>query len=151
MSKRLILPLLLLLALPARADFRDVERTLRSQLGSPMYLPLLGVARFATWIIHPHGVHDFQLATWEGNSRATSIEGADLERLLQRGLTPDYQPLVRVRSRGEWTFIYARPIGSRFEVMLLTHDHSDTVLVRADIDAEQLGRAVSQRKIAGMR
>src|SRR6476469_8243654 len=98
MIKRALILLLLVLAVPAYADFRDVERTLRSELGSPMYIPFVGVARFATWIIHPHGVHDFQFATWE--DKTTSMAGEDLERLLRRGLTPDYQPVVRARSRG---------------------------------------------------
>lgn len=148
MTKRLILILVLVLvAMPAAADYRDVERGLRTQLGSPTYIPFLGFARFATWMVHPHGVHDFQLTTWD--DRRAAIDGADLERLLRRGLSRDYQPLVRVRSRGEWTFIYARPAGDRFEIMLLTHDDSDTVLIRADVDAEQLARTVNEHRVPG--
>ena len=143
-TSRWIAPLLLLLvALPAAADFRDVERDLRSRLGSPTYIPMLGLARFATWIVHPKGVHDFELTVWD--EKPAAIEGADLERTLLRGLSRDFQPLVRVRSKKEWTFIYARPRGDRFEMMLLTHDDSDTVLVRADVDAEELARTINDR------
>jgi hypothetical protein len=149
MNKRVLMLLLLVLAVPAYADFREVEKTLRAELGSPMYIPFVGVARFATWIIHPKGVHDFQFTTWE--DKTTSMAGEDLERLLRRGLTPDYQPVVRARSRGEWTFVYARPVGSRFEIMVLTHDRSDTVLVRADVDAEELARTASEHRVANMR
>ena len=144
-TKRL-LPLLLFIAAPAFADFRAVETQLRSQLGRPMYIPFLGVARFATWFVHPHGVHDFQLATWE--KRDTHIDGAELERSLRQGLAKDFQPLVRVKGRKEWTFIYARPVGDRFEIIVLNHDHSDTVLVRADIDGEELSKTMNNRKMA---
>lgn len=147
--KRAALLLLVLAAMPAFADYRDVERDLRTRLGRPVYIPFLGVARFATWIVHPKGVRDFQLTTWEG--RHDSIDGVDLEQLLRRGLTADYQPVVRVRSRREWTYIYARPAGDRFELMLLTHDNSDTVLVRADVDAEQLGRAIQEHRLSAHR
>jgi len=139
---RLALLLLLFVAVPATADFHDVERDLRSRLGSPTYIPFLGMARFATWIIHPKGVHDFQLTMWD--QKPASIAGVDLERLLRRGLPPDFQPMVRVRSKSEWTFIYARPSGDRFELMLLTHDNSDTVLIRADVDVEQLSRVINE-------
>lgn len=138
---KLALVLLLFVAVPATADFHDVERDLRSRLGSPTYIPFLGMARFATWIVHPKGVHDFQLTVWD--EKPMKIDGADLERLLRRGLPPDFQPMVRVRSRSEWTFIYARPRGDRFELMLLTHDNSDTVLIRADVDVEQLSRTIN--------
>lgn len=142
--RRFVAPILLLLvALPAAADFRGVERDLRSRLGSPTYVPFMGVVRFATWIAHPKGVHDFQLTMWEES--AAAIDGADLEKTLLRGLAPGFQPLVRVRAKGEWTFIYARPRGDRFEMMLLTHDSSDTVLIRADVDAEELSRTINDR------
>jgi hypothetical protein len=143
-TKRL-LPLLLLIAAPAFADFRAVETQLRSQLGRPVYIPFLGVARFATWFVHPHGVHDFQVATWEQHKH---LDGAELERSLRDGLAKDFQPLVRVTGRREWTFIYARPVGDRFEIIVLNHDHSDTVLVRADIDGEELSKTMSNRRMA---
>ena len=139
MIKRL-LPLLLLIALPAFAGYRDVEMALRSQLGRPMYIPLLGFARFATWIVHPKGVYDFQLTTWEKGGAA---DGDALEALLQRGLSRDFHPLVRARSRGEWTYIYARPDGDRIELILLTRDASDTVLLRANVDAEKLSQTIN--------
>ena len=82
---------------------------------------------------------------WE--KKVPEVGSADLERLLRRGLTADFQPLVRVRSNRshEWTLIYARPLGNRLEVMLLTHDSSDTVLIRADVDADALSRTVNER------
>jgi hypothetical protein len=147
--KLALLVVLLTVAVPAFADFRDVERELRTRLGSPIYIPFLGFARFATWMVHPHGVRDFQLATWE--DKHAVIDGVELEQLLRRGLPPDFQPVVRVRERHEWTFIYARPVGDRFEMMLLTHDDSDTVLVRADINGEQLAKAIQDHRVEGMK
>jgi hypothetical protein len=144
--KNVAMVLLLFVALPATADFRDVEHDLRSRLGSPTYIPLIGLARFATWCVHPKGVHDFQMTVWD--EKPAQIDGDDLEQLLRRGLSRDFQPLIRARSRKEWTFIYARPIGDRFEMMLLTHDESDTVLIRADVDVEQLSRAINEPRSA---
>jgi hypothetical protein len=56
---------------------------------------------------------------------------------------------VQVRStrgKGEWTCIYARPAGQHIEVLVFTHDKEDTVLVRAEVDAETFAREVHERK-----
>lgn len=148
MNRRLIIAMLLVaVAMPASADFKAVERSLRTQLGRPMMIPFIGLARFATWIVSPHGVHDFQLAVWEDSRKEIDLTAADLEETLRSGLSPDFQPVVRVRENhrrgGEWTFIYVRAQGERFELLLLTHDHSDTVLVRAEVDAAELSRTIN--------
>jgi hypothetical protein len=138
--------LLVIVTTPAFAGFREVEMQLRTQLGRPIYIPFLGVARFAAWVVHPHGVRDFQLATWE--TRRSEFDGDEIEAAMKKGLSSDFQPLVRVKSRREWTLIYARAVGDRFEIIVVNHDRSDTVLVRADIDAEQLSRTIAEKRLA---
>lgn len=149
MIKRVFFALLLsVAALPAFADFQHVARHLRTQLGRPTTIPFLGLARLATWIIHPHGVRDFQLAVWERNRATIDLGGADVENLLRRDLARDFQPVVRVRSNrsNEWVFIYAAARAERFEILVLVHDRSDTVLVRADVDGERLARTIADPK-----
>jgi hypothetical protein len=48
------------------------------------------------------------------------------------------------RGRGEWTYIYARPSGDVFELMIATHDAKDTTVVRAVVDLERLQRAINE-------
>ena len=36
---------------------------------------------------------------------------------------------------GEWAFIYARPHGHDVDLLIVSHDHSDTAVVRAVVDA----------------
>jgi hypothetical protein len=59
---------------------------------------------------------------------------------------PGFTPLVQVRSRrsGEWSFIYAKPSPdtNRVELIVLTHDDDDTVLVRVEVDANAVAREV---------
>ncbi len=62
MNKRLLIVVTLLIALPLYADFRSIERTLRARLGEPTWIPFLGLVRVASNVVHPKGVHDFQLA-----------------------------------------------------------------------------------------
>ena len=143
MTKRaLFAALLLVVAAPLYADFDSIERALTARLGRPTYIPLLGIVRFATWIVRPEGVHDFQLAVYEGPRRA--VDGAEMERIVAREIPPGFSPLVRTRARnGEWAFIYARPKGdSRVELFIVAHDHGDgdTTLVRVDVDAVRVAK-----------
>jgi len=144
-SKRIALAALLLLATtPLYAGFNEIESALRARLGSPTYIPLMGLVRVVTWVVHPKGVHDVRLAVFEKNH--ASIDGAEIERLLNRAVPRDFHPLVRTRSRktGEWAFIYARPRGDRLELLVVSHDNEDTALVQVDVEPEVVMRELDQ-------
>lgn len=146
MNRRLVLcALLIAFAVPMRADFNAVVHAIESNGGfHRVSIPFLGLARFCVWIVHPKGVHDFQLATFEGGTG--NIDGRFIGDLLMRNAGKGFRPLVRSysrRGRGEWTYIYARPVGDTFELMIATHDSSDTTVVRAVVDIERLQRAIN--------
>ena len=143
MTKRaLFAALLIAVAAPLYADFDSIERALTTRLGKPTYIPLLGIVRFASWIVHPKGLHDFQLAVYEGPRRG--VDSVEIERIVAREIPRGFSPLVRTRARnGEWTFIYARPRGDdRVELFIVAHDagDGDTTLLRVDLDAARVAR-----------
>jgi hypothetical protein len=146
MNRRVLVALLLIAAAaPLHADFGSIERALTARLGAPTYIPLLGLVRLGTRIVQPDGVHDFQLAVYEGPRRA--LDGAEIERIVAREIPRGFSPLVRTRSRnGEWTFIYARPNGNRLEMFVIAHDGGDTTLVRVDVDAERVARNIGDAR-----
>jgi len=145
MTKRapalLLIAALLAFALPLHADFSSVARAIDGHGMKRVWIPFLGVARVFFWVAHPKGVHDFQLVTYESSGR---IDPRELQGIMQSKAGPGFMPLVRVWSRRskEWSFIYARPApgSSRVELLILTHDDSDTVLVRVDVDAKVMAR-----------
>lgn len=144
MTKRALLAFVLVLAAaaPLRADFGSIEHILTARLGQPTYVPLLGLVRFATWIVHPEGVHDFQLAVYEGPRHA--VDPQEIQQVVEREIPRGFSPLVRTRARnGEWTLIYAKAKGeSRIELFIVAHDHGDgdTTLVRVDVDADRVAK-----------
>jgi hypothetical protein len=145
MTKRLVLAALLVsIALPMRADFGDIARAIDGHHGvHRVWIPLLGIGRFFVRAIAPEGIHDFQLATFEG---ADKLDPQELHALMQSKAGAGFTPLVKVwskRSR-EWSFIYVRPqANDRVELMILTHDSSDTVLIRVEVDANVIAREVT--------
>ena len=149
MSKRLLSALLLVaVTLPLHADFAAVARALDRKEGvKRIWIPLLGLARFAVRVIQPEGVNDFQLATFEG---ADNVDPRELQQIMSNKLGPGFQPLVQVWSRKsgkkEYSFIYARPRPNRedIEIVILAQDDDDTVLVRVNVDANVLARQLNE-------
>ena len=75
MTKRLAVGALLLtlVAPQAFADFSHVARALERRLGTNRtWIPFLGVARALVRTVHPNGVHDVQLAVFEGHQKSLS-------------------------------------------------------------------------------
>ena len=133
---------IVLTAATAQADFNQLVRAVESQRGlHRIWTPGIGLVRFGVRIVHPNGVHDFELAVFEGETR---FDDEQFNAILRT--SPD-TPIVRVHSNrtGETAIIWARPVGgSRFEMLLMAHDPGDnTVVVRAIVDGETLAREMA--------
>jgi hypothetical protein len=144
MNKRLAVTLLLLtvVALPLHADFASIVKAIDAKDGvKRIWIPFLSIARVAVRLVEPEGVHDFQLATFEG---ADELDPSELHQIMRTKAGAGFVPLVQVWSKksNEWSFIYARPSAGtdRLELMILVHDSADTVLVRVDVDANVIAR-----------
>lgn len=152
MTERALPALLILLAAaPLHADFDAIARVVASKRGvRQVPLPMIGLARFCVWIVHPKGVHDFQIATFE--SGGVALDAGEMGALIRSEAGAGFLPLVQVRSNraGEWSYIYARPHGAdRVELLVFTHDRTDTVLVRVDVDADAIAREMAEpRRVA---
>lgn len=148
MTKRVVFAALFaaIVAAPMRADFDSLVRavgTIRGMHRIP--LPGIGLVRFAVWMIHPKGVHDLQLATFEG--KGGDLDRREFEALLREHAEAGYRPLVKAHSRrrGELTLIWARPSGGdRVELLLLVHEPGDeTVVLRTVVDMETIAREIA--------
>jgi hypothetical protein len=141
--------LAVMVAAPLRADFDSLVRAVGGIHGMHRIpLPGISLVRFAVWMVHPKGVHDVQLATFEGSSG--DLGRGELEALLRKHAEEGYQPLVQARSRGELTLIWARPMrGDRVELLLLAHERGDeTVVLRTVVDMETIAREIADPRQA---
>lgn len=148
MTKRiplLVLAALLFGALPLHADFNRLARIVEHRSGARrIWIPFFGLARFLVHTAHPKGVHDVQLATFEGGDfRRVVLDASDV-------LGDGFRPLVRVHSsrHEESTMIYARPAGGNLMTLLiLTADGDDRALVQVTVDAERVGREMIEPEL----
>jgi hypothetical protein len=130
-------------AIPAHAGFNEVLGGLEARLGHTTWIPLFGLLRVGVRAIHPDGVHDMQLAVFEGKG---TFDSRDADELMRSRIGQGYAPLVRVRSQHdrEWSFIYAKPIGELMDLIVLSNDGEDTVLVRVVVDPGRVTRYLNE-------
>ena len=131
-------------ATPARANFDDIVRAVESRYHvQRTTIPLFGLVRFALWVVHPSGVSDVQLATFE-NAHFDDMQG--LADIVRRNAGEAMQPLVQSRSKrdGETTLIYARPLGGdRVALLIFAHDREDTTVLRVEVSMDKLSETVN--------
>ena len=143
MSKRLFV-ILIFVAATAQADFDSLVRAVGSSRGlHRRWTPGIPLVRLGVRMVHPAGVHDFQIAMFEGDG------AVDFQRVIDS--TPA-TPIVRAHDRrsGETAVIWARAVSDDlFEMLLVAHDPKDeTVVLRAVIDGETLAREIADPKHA---
>jgi hypothetical protein len=153
MSRRISIAALLALTLAAQPVFADFSRVARGlhRLGfERTWVPFLGLARSFVRVVHPKGVYDFQVAMYENTP---SVSGIEIEKMLKKSVGHGFMPLVRVYSsrKGESVFVYARPSNDvrKIELLVLSHEPGETVLVRISADAEIVGRQLGMPEKIG--
>jgi hypothetical protein len=147
-------PLILLVALvsvfalgatSAHAGFDDIVRAVESRYHvHQTTIPLFGLVRFAVWVVHPQGVSDVQLATFE---HAHFGNAQELAEIVRSNAGEPLQPIVQAHSNrnGEVTVIYARPIGQdRVALLIFAHDHEDTTVVRVVVNMDKFQEAINK-------
>ena len=140
----------------ARADdpeFDAVTSHLKSHFNARrISIPFLGLANFFVKIVRPAGVKSFKVAIFEDldftqGQNATSAFNA----VMRNALSPEWQPLVRVRSRdGEQLYVYAREAGENIKLMVVTIDRTDAVVARVKISPKRLAEFLRDPKILGI-
>ena len=132
-----------LFAIPLHAGFGDVVDAIERTPGlHRTTIPFFGLARFVVRVAHPKGVHDLQLATFEGDG---TVDRRDVAAILRDSIRDGYSPIVQTHSKrtGEFTFIFARPLHDNIDMLIVTHDNSDTTVVRAVVDSDVFAREIN--------
>jgi hypothetical protein len=114
-------------------------------------IPFLGLANFFVKIVRPAGVKSFKVAIFEDLNFVPGSVNSELSAVIRNALSPEWRPLVRVRSRnGEQLYVYAREAGENIKLMVVTIDQTDAVVARVKISPKRLSEFLSTPKILGI-
>jgi hypothetical protein len=114
-------------------------------------IPFLGLANFFVKIVRPAGVKSFKVAIFEDLNFTQGKMDTELGAIMRNALSPEWQPLVRVRSRdGEQVYVYAREAGDNIKLMVVTIDRSEAVVARVKLSPKRLSEFLNNPKILGV-
>jgi hypothetical protein len=149
-------PLVLLLAPAASAndDFKAVVRGVESNLGiRRMRVPLLGTMMFCARVVRPGGVKQLDIAIFE-DLNYSPPDPERFDAVMRTAVGERWSPMIRVRSlRGEheWTYIYARPDGRDWKMIIATFEPDEAVIVHLKVKPEALLGSLDEPEHAGQR
>ncbi len=114
-------------------------------------IPFMGLARFAVKIIRPAGIKSIKVAIFEELNHAPAAGSNELSLLMRSSLSPEWLPLVRIRSReGEQTHVYAREAGENVQLMVVNIGGSEAVVARVKVNPEKLKEFLENPKLLGI-
>ena len=139
----------------ARADdpeFDAITKHLKQRFNARrVSIPFLGLANLFVRIVRPAGVKSFKVAIFEDLNPGAGQSNAGLALVMRGALSPEWQPLVRTRSReGEQVYVYAREAGENIKLMVVTIDRTDAVIARVKISPKRLSEFLQNPKILGI-
>jgi hypothetical protein len=121
------------LAVAGDHEFRGVVHSIEATYNvHHMHIPLLGVALF---FARPAGVGGLKLAVFEGFK--TPTDAADVTRVIESSLGPEWHSFVKVQSKGktngETTLIYVIPSGGHMRMMIVNVEPSEATVVELNL------------------
>ena len=125
-------------AAPATAGDREfheiVQRLAAAYQKKP--LPFMGFASFVGRFAQPEGVSGLTMAIFDDVNPSRGLDPAGFDEFVQGVAGSDYHSMVRVRSNrdGEQTYIYVREDRKGYEMLLLSLETSDAVVIKMHLN-----------------
>lgn len=157
---RRILVLLLLICLPAAAfaadPFKNIVKAVEREYGVRHH----GVPWFARVFFKPalwgSGVSGLKIAEFEHGSLRDQSSHARIADTIERTVGPEWQQIVRIRSRAdnETVYVYVRPSGEHLTMLVASVEQDEASVVQMTMNPTRFAKwtedtefmAVGQRK-----
>jgi hypothetical protein len=107
-------------------------------------IPFLGLASLVAGTATHGGVAGVHVAEFEHFS--ASVDGSELDRMVEEKLGQGWEPMVRETSRhgGEQTLIFAHPEGKRMGLFILDLNGHELDVVQVSVDPNRLNETVGK-------
>ncbi len=129
-------------AAPARAGDREfheiVNRLAVTYHKKPM--PFMGFISFVARFAQPQGVSGIKFAIFDDIDPSLGPDEDEFDGFMQSIVGSDFQPFVRVRSHRdhEQTYVYLRDLEDASELLVVTIDTADAVVVKMRLKPEAM-------------
>ena len=130
-------------ARPADREFHEIVARLSDAYHTkPVHF--MGLVSLAMRVAHPEGVGGIRMAIFDDIDPCLGSGAPDLNGFLKRTVGPAFQPFVRVRSNRDkdQTYIYAREAKGGWEMLLVTVEPREAVVMKIRLSGEAMRRWV---------
>ncbi|MBL8186669.1 MAG: VWA domain-containing protein [Acidobacteria bacterium] len=139
---------------PKGKGFNDVVKYIEKNYGvKKTKIPMLGLAKFAIWMIRPAGVKGFKLAVFEDQNFASRPESIPFSQVMRQSFNKEWAPLVQINSKRDGftrTFIYVRQTKKDVEFALAMLEEREAVVVQAKFNPDAAAKFLENPKIMGV-
>ena len=139
---------------PKGGGFNDVVKHLEKNYGAKKTkIPMLGLAKFAIWMIRPAGVKGFKLAVFEDQNFVSRPETLSFNQVMRQAFAKDWSPLVQINSKRDGnsrTFIYVRQNKKDVEFALASLEENEAVVLQAKFNPDAAAKFLENPKIMGI-
>jgi len=134
-------------------DFDKLVSRIESQYkAKKTKIPFLGLASFAVKIIRPAGVKDFKLAVFDSRDFTDKPGDPSFKLFMRDTLIPEkWGPMFQVQSSRDGTrsYIYSRPKGNDFELMVVNFTQRQATVVQTRVDPKTLAQWINNGSNGG--
>ena len=130
-----LLPLLAVQSMAGDAEFRTLVNRV-STYYQKRPVPFMGLLCFAANRCNLHGITNLKMAIFEDVNSSRMPSAGEFDAFLQGLVGESYQPFVRVfdNHSGEQTFIYARECDKNFEMLIVSLERTEAVIIKMRVD-----------------
>lgn len=113
-------------------------------------IPFMGLANFAVKLVHPAGVKSIKVAIFEELDHRPGT-GNELSAIMRNALSPEWQPLVHIRSRdGDQIYVFAAEAGKNVALMVVNIEGTEALVARVKVNPDRLKAFLENPKILGI-
>jgi hypothetical protein len=101
----------------------------------------MGLLSFAANRFNLHGVKNLKLAIFEDVDSSRTPSAREFDAFLQGLVGSSYQPFVRVfdNHSGEQTFIYVRECDKNYDMLIVSLERTEAVIIKMRVDPDAMG------------
>ncbi len=134
----------------ADRDFRDVVDSISSRVHArPLSIPFFGLLNMVAYVARPAGARHIDLAVWQ-DLDWSGENHRELGESIRAAVGGSWKPFVQVRSQREVTFVYMRPEGNDWRMLIVSVERRQATAVEVRLNADALQRWVMVPREAAM-
>jgi hypothetical protein len=127
----------------ADREFRDVVDSISSHFHThPLRIPMFGLVNMVAFVARPAGTRHIDLAVFE-NLDSRDTDRRNLAPSIRDAVGGSWRPFVQARSSDEVVFVYMRPDGNDWRLLIVTVERHDAVVVQVQLNPDALQRWVT--------